>query len=557
MALFSSPQNRHQSFPKLSKCEMRRRELATPAAFFLGQTDQNQGCRDFSTHSEVFGTGVSPHRAAFGAGIPGLTVLAICLRVPSPWIGHAAPIVNCYWILSFMSATCPVTVPISSPKRRALASLSLKGALALSIRIFGAAGMLLCQIVLAKSLGVVGFGEYSQMVAWIQFLCIFGKLGLDNSSLRFVSEYTTTGDHETLAGFIRESSRASLLASVGISAVMILSVRAFRSSIGESLADCISIGCLMIPFISLRQIQEAAIRGLGLVMQSQISFVVWPFTLLTMAFLVWKVAPEHVSSSETAALHLIAVCVVSTMVYLFFRQSNLKSTTQATSSTARSLWWKTATAFLAAELLIALKSRVCVAIAGATMGSDSAGVYAAMERFSDAALLGAQSLGLIIAPEFASLFAAGRYADVRRLMRRGQLLALASTLPVAFAIAGIGPILFDLLGDGFQRGWTVLLALLASACITSIGGPAGLVLQMTGRERTMLAIIAACATSNVLLSLILVSPLGIVGFGIAQIVTSIVWTVGVLYSLRGHAAWQTSATQTTSTPNQIATEEAP
>ena len=456
-----------------------------------------------------------------------------------------------------MSATCPVTVPISAPKRRALASLSRNGALALSIRVFGAAGMLLCQIVLAKSLGVVGFGEYSQMVAWIQFLCIFGKLGLDNSSLRFVSEYTTTSDHETLAGFIRESSRASLVASVCISAVTLLTVRVFRSSIGESLADCISIGCLMIPFISLRQIQEAAIRGLGLVMQSQISFVVWPFSLLTLTFLIWKLAPDRVSSSESAALHLVAVCLVSTMVYLFFRQSKLKATTGAPSSAARSLWWKTASAFLAAELLIALKSRVCVAMAGAVMGSDSAGVYAAMERFSDAALLGAQSLGLITAPEFASLFAAGRYSDMRRLMRRGQLLGLASTLPVAIAIAGFGPILFDLLGEGFQRGWTVLLALLASACITSLAGPAALVLQMTGRERTMLAITAACAASNVLLSLLLVLPLGIVGFGVSQIVTSIIWTVGVRYSLRVHPAWQSTAAHSSSTPIQIATEEAP
>ena len=427
--------------------------------------------------------------------------------------------------------------------------------MALSLRILGAVGMLLCQIVLARSLGVVGFGDYSQTVAWIQFLCIFGKCGLDNSSLRFVSEYVTVGETSRLRGFVRDSTRVSLLASLLTSVAVIAYVATFKDSIGETLAQCLTVGSLMIPLISLRQIHEASLRGFGRITESQLSFIVWPFTLVLMTTFIWIVMPGYVSSTEAIQLHLVSVCLVSAMVYFFFRRSKSRMPLDASPVTSRQIWAKTASAFFIAELLIALKGRVCVAMAGVMLGSDSAGVYAAMERFAEASLLGSQSLGLIIAPQFASMFAAGRYKDMRRLLWRGQLLGLAFTLPVAIAVACFGPVLFRLLGKGYEDGWAVLLMLLGSACITSLAGPSAYVLQMTGRERSMLLITGACAISNVLLSLLLVRPFGIIGFGIAQMITSLVWTVGIRLFLLVHPAWQEGVSDRVLHPNQIDTEE--
>ena len=423
--------------------------------------------------------------------------------------------------------------------------------MALAIRIAGAGGMFLSHIILARSLGVIGFGEYSLAITWLQVLTVAGKLGLDNTSLRYVAEYVTKNENGKLRGFIKASTRASLLASTTVAAFVIATVFAMRNSIGEGLANCLIVAALMIPLISLRQIQEASLRGVGRLFESQISTVVWPVLLSLLAAVAWQTSSSNISSSTAAILHLIAILTVSMMVYQFQRKQAFSSDEISASDSCRQLWKNTAMAFLFAEGLIALKSRACVALAGMLLDREQVGLYGAMEKFADVSVLASQSLGLIIAPQFASLYAAGRYPEMRRLMRQGQFLGLAFTLPVALGVAFFGEYVFVLLGPGYRAGWSVLMALLGSACIAAFSGPAAYVLQMTGRERTMLAITAASAATNILLSLLLMPAYGIMGLGIAQMATSLVWTVGVRWSLAWHPAWQNPSTAPLAIQNEV------
>ena len=342
------------------------------------------------------------------------------------------------------------------------------------------------------SLGPVGFSDYSLAIAWVQILGVFGKLGLDNASLRYLSEYATKGQAGKLRGFVRETTRASVLACSLIAAFFVATILVRWESIGQTLGSCMLLAAAMIPLLSIRQIQEAGLRGMGRLLESQISNVLWPLMLFALAGTVWATSSTGMSSPQAMLLHLVSIGFASILVHQFFRRSVVRLGHQATLETARSQWTHTASAFLAAELLIVLKSRISVAIAGAMLADpESAGLYSAMERFADVSVLGSQALGLVIAPQFASLFAAGRYADMRRLVVQGQFLCVAFTFPVALGVACFGDYVFLLIGAEYQAGWNVLVALLLSACIGSFSGPAAYVLQMTGRERTMLVITGA------------------------------------------------------------------
>lgn len=454
-----------------------------------------------------------------------------------------------------MSANVSVSPSIAGTLRRQ-PSLSRSGAMVLLIRVLGAGCILLSYIVLARSLGVTGFGEYAQAVTWLQVLGVFGKLGMDNASLRYVSEYVTKSETGKLNGFIRDTTRAAILSSTLIMVSVIVVALTNWHFIGDRLATCLILAAVMLPLVSLRQIQEASLRGIGRFMHSQISSVVWPFVLFTLALFIWQTSSTGISSPVATFLHLISVVAVSVMVYRFVRQSQLHVTGESRRETCRKQWTDTALAFFTAELLIVLKTRICVAMAGALLGRDSAGLYAAMERFADVSVLGSQSLGLVIAPQFAALFAARKFPEMRKLMWQGQLLGLGFTLPVALAVTFFRDYVFLLLGPDYREGWNALMALLVSACVTAFAGPSAYVLQMTGRERTMLAITATCAVSNVLLSLLLMPGFGILGLGISQIVTSLVWTVGLRLCLRNHPAWQNPSTAPNLIPSMVARKEA-
>ena len=224
-----------------------------------------------------------------------------------------------------MSANVSVSPPLSCALRQQ-PSLSRSGAMVLLIRVLGAACILLSYIVLARGLGVTGFGEYAQAVTWLQVLGVFAKLGLDNASLRYVSEYDTKGEVRKLNGFIRDSTRISILSSTCIMGCVIVIALTNWHSIGDRLASCLMIAAVMLPLVSLRQIQEASLRGIGRFLHSQISSIVWPFTLFALAILVWQSSSTGISSPVATFLHLISVVVVSAMVYRFVRQSHVNMT---------------------------------------------------------------------------------------------------------------------------------------------------------------------------------------------------------------------------------------
>ena len=335
--------------------------------------------------------------------------------------------------------------------------------MALSIRIAGAGGMFLSQIILARSLGVTGFGEYALAITWLQVWTVLAKLGLDNTSLRYVSEYVTKHDVEKLSSFTWDSMRASLLASLTMMIVVISTVLIFWHSIGDGLATGLIIASLMIPLVSLRQIQEARLRGIGRLFESQIGTAIWPWVLCLLAGLAWVVLSAGIPSWFAAALHLISITIVSLLVFLFCRQSPLDSDPLSADGTAPRQWrsqrrqrraievqqaarelcrrrWKqTAMAFLFAEILIVMKSRACVALAGMFLDRESVGLYGAMEKFADVSVLASQSLGLVIAPQFAALYAAGRFPEMRRLMKQGQILSLGCLCCWDRAIERAGP----------------------------------------------------------------------------------------------------------------------
>ena len=439
-----------------------------------------------------------------------------------------------------MSATCSVPVSAAPVVRRPAALSRRSGMVSLTIRLAFAGGMFLSHIVLARSLGVEAFGEYSLAVAWLQVLTVAGKLGLDNTSLRYVSEYVTRGELGKLRGFLFASIRATLLASLSVTALVVITVLAMWDRLGSNVAWCLILAGIMVPLVSIRQIQEASLRGVGRLLESQIGTAIWPLLLFLLAGVTWHVRGTGITSPIAMGLHLTSLCVVSLLVYRFQNQISVYGNRTPARESCHTVWRNTALAFLFAEALIAMKGRACVALAGMVLDRPSVGLYGGMEKFADVSLLLSQSLGIVIAPQFASLYAAGRFAEMRKLMRQGQLLGLAFTLPVALAVGFLGEYIFVLLGPGFREGWPVLIALLTSACIASFSGPAAYVLQMTGYERTMLSITAAAAATNILFSLLLMGPYGILGLGFAQIVTSLVWTVGVRAALCWHPAWQSA-----------------
>ena len=202
------------------------------------------------------------------------------------------------------------------------------------------------------------------------------------------------------------------------------------------------------------------------------------FLLVGVSAIEWQATP-----AGAIGLQIVALVLCSLLTFTFVRKSPLAEASAVDTATNASIWRRTSLTFLAFETVILLRGRTSVVIAGMMIDTDTAGIYGAAERFAEVVTLGVVSINMFAAPHFASLHASGQKDELRRLVRGSQYLGLLFAIPVALALVVFGKPLLGLLSEGFVRGYSLLVVMLASVSIGALAGPAAYVLAMSGRER--------------------------------------------------------------------------
>jgi O-antigen/teichoic acid export membrane protein len=424
-----------------------------------------------------------------------------------------------------------VPVPLAS-RRASRLSLAGGGAVVMGLRLVTAAGMFGLQIVLARSLGVSGFGIYAFAMAWVQALAVFGRAGLENTSLRQVAEYRTRDETALLAGYLHWCRRTSLLASgLAAAAVIVLAVTLIGPN-EPATRGCLLLGAAALPLLTFRQIQEARLRAVHHVWQSLAGPAVWPLLLTGLLLIATGWGGWQATPGGAIALQILAVGACLAMTTWFVHTSPACRPQTGDVQLQTQTWRRTALTFLAFDAVILLRGRTSVVIAGLLIDTDTAGIYAAAERFAEVVTLGVVSINMFAAPHFAALHAAGRREELRELIRGSQWIGLLFAIPCAVALALFGRPLLGLLDAGFVAGYPLLLILVSSVAIGSLAGPAAYVLAMSGGERTTLHGAMLCMVVNLVLSFTLATFYGALGLAITHLVTMLVWTGYMLWHLR-------------------------
>lgn len=422
------------------------------------------------------------------------------------------------------------TVPASlSAPRSSRLSLRSGAAIVLTLRFVAAGAMLALQLVLARTLGVTGLGAYVIAIAWVQAMAVFGRAGLENTSLRHVAEHRTRDEPELLAGFMTWSRRASLVASLLSAALLVVLTLVFIAPNDPITRPALLLGALALPLLTTRQIQEARLRAVHHVWQSMIGPALWPALLTVCVLIAVSLCGWEATAAGTIGLLVAVLAVCSLITFGFVRRS---PTAALTSDVRQTVWRRTALTFLAFDAVILLRGRTSVIIAGMMIDTETAGIFAVAEKFAEVVGLGVVSINMFAAPHFASLYAAGQRAELRDLIKGSQQLGLLFAVPVALMLALLGRPLLGLLDEAYVVGYPLMVMMLASVTIGSLAGPAAYVLAMSGKERITLNGAILCMVINLSLSFTLAPLYGATGLAVTHLVTMIVWTGYMLWHLR-------------------------
>jgi O-antigen/teichoic acid export membrane protein len=396
-------------------------------------------------------------------------------------------------------------------------------------------------IVLAKILGPSGYGTYAFVMALVGFLAIPSELGVPGLAVREIATTNARKDWAHMRGFIIRSHQmigamSLALALLGAAALTIWGDRMDRVRL-----DCMWLGILLVPLVSLGALRGAMLRGLRKVVLGQIpEQVIRPATLLVLILAFWLAergleSPLGVMTAQIASVATAFGCGL--VFFLKNRPAELKS---AEPQFKTALWLQSSIPFGLSAAMQLINGRTDVIVLGMFREDADVGVYRVAVQLASVIIFGQQAVNAIQGPHVAHLYASGDMTKLQKMITSSSRATLMFSAPIVLVLIAFGiPIIRIAFGERFEAAYVPLVILSIGQLVNSSMGAVANVLNMTGHERDTTRIILIGAALNVTLNLTLTPLLGMTGAATATAGGLIVWNL-----LMWRQAWRRTGIET-------------
>lgn len=417
--------------------------------------------------------------------------------------------------------------------RQHIARAGLGGAaLAISSKLL----MLLTSVVLARWMGVEGYGRYATAMALSLLLSVPTGLGLPILVIRLLASYRVHQQWGLMRGLLTLGNRAVLGAALATSSLAAVFICALADRLGSQNALAYGFALILIPLTALGAMRSAALRGLHHVILGQLpENLIMPGLFLALTAGWWMAQGDTTGLTPLWAIlaRIAATAVAFTVGAMMLRRCIPDPVRRASPHYMPRTWARAAFPLLFIAGINVINMQTDILMLAAIRGSESAGIYQAATRGAELVAFSLVIVNMAIQPSLARLYAAGDMARLQRLTIMSARAATATALPLATAmIVWGGSIMAAVFGSEFTRGAVALAILSAAQLVNAFTGPANSLLNMTGHEVDQLKAMTVGVLINIVLNALLIPHWDIVGAAVATGTSLIVWNV-LLVALAG------------------------
>ena len=390
----------------------------------------------------------------------------------------------------------------------------MKGAsLAFVLRVLGAGFAFAFNVVIARLLGADGAGLYFLALSVTVIGSVIGRVGLDNTLLRFTATHATKGEWGKVKGVYALGMRIAVTVSGGLSllgfwlAPWMAEVLFHKPELAEPLRW---MSLSILPF-ALLNLQAESLKGLKRIRDAML--VQGIGVPLIGLLLIWPLA--RVAGVEGAAWAYLAAAVLVALLGVWaWRRTVVEHFAVAAVFPFKDLWASCKPLFVTSLMNQAILPWAPLFLLGIWASSDEVGVFGAATR---AAMLVNMVLGTVnnvLAPKFAELYARGETEALGRTARRSALMITLLASPIFLVLFFGGKWVMMLFGPEFAEGALALAILAAGQFVNTLTGSVNHVLIVTGNEviaicvmliPSMYSVGAAIATATATASISIVS----------------------------------------------------
>ena len=374
--------------------------------------------------------------------------------------------------------------------------------------------------ILARFLGAAEFGIYSYAFSWSYLLAVFSTIGLDSLLVREVAVYQNSGNWGMLRGILRWSNLVSLCCSIAIAGCGMAIAWGTGMAEKPDLFAAFCLGMIALPFAALRNLRRGAMQGLqqvalGLVPEMLIAPVIILVSIL-FAFALWR---DSLTASWCIAIYTLVTAATLLISVILLRKFLPPGVLLIAPKYQIKSWLASALPFMLIGGIYVINVRADILMLGSLRSLADAGIYVPVNRGAQLINFVLVAVSSALAPQIASLYAAGKLTQLQATIVKTAKLALLPTLTITALLITISPWYLSLFGAEFIAGKTALIILCLGQLIFTMTGLGGLLLNMTGNEKYTAITGVGGAGLNICLNYVLISRWGVVGAAIATSVS--------------------------------------
>lgn len=379
--------------------------------------------------------------------------------------------------------------------------------IALLMRMAAAVIAFAMNVVVARKLGAEESGYFFLAVTFATLLATIGRIGADQTVLRYVSVYSAQNNWNMVHAIFKKIATWSILPLLVITVIVAICAKpiAVYFFSKPELQWPLFYVSLSMPFFAAYNVYGMALQG-----RKKVVFSVSSLKLLTPLFLiffVWVLAPQN--STDTAKYYS-AACAINLIIAMYWWYKNSSPASAKEEFDSKVLWNSCAPLWIVAVMNV-ITTWGGQFIAGIFNNSTEVAQLSVCRNTTVLISFILMAVNNVSAPRFAVMYKEGKMKELKQYARNATRMMTLAALPITLVLWIFPEFILSLFGQDFEGGASLLRILATGQFISVISGSVGYLLNMTGHEKDMRNVMVLNAILSIVLALILNPIFGAVG----------------------------------------------
>jgi len=398
----------------------------------------------------------------------------------------------------------------------------------MSIKLIGAVLTILLTMLLARILGVEGYGTYTYVLSIVSLLAIPAQMGLPNLLVRETAKAHINQDWSLMRGLWYWSGGLVAIISIIIAFFSWLTIQFWQSRFTEEQITLFTVGLTLVPLLALGNLRDGALRGLHFVILGQLPEVVLRPGLLLISILIlqWCGWILHFTPLQIMTLNAVWALITFLIAAVILQNKQPDALRDVERRYEQRCWFQAAWPLACLAGMQLINQHIATLVLGYFVTVADVAVFKVVTSVAGAVGFGLYSVNTMIAPYFAKLYAQKEKQKLQYLVSLSSGVILIFCVPIAIMLVVFGnEVLLLMFGAEYVRGYEALLILVIGQLINSITGSVSILLNMTGFERDTVKAFSISAVINILCNLFAVPYWGVLAAAYASAIGMIVWNM--------------------------------